>query len=192
MREAQFNRKPRADIKPHFRRFRNSQSLTPLFSGLKNILDTVPCHVLGAAIHFNTLNSYFNCDIQTTSYLTAMQIVLENYCQFLKTKNGVGHVFVESREAQDTEVRMHFHHIKAMGSLFVSPHAMQKLLRDISFPPKTENNVGLQVADFIPNPFARNTLGIKQNKHNLYQNLRGLRYDGSIGKFDRFGIKVMP
>ena len=60
---------------------------------------------------------------------------------------------------------MHFNHVKAMGSMFISPFAMQNYLREIDFPPKSSNNPGLQIADFIPNPFARNAL--KRNRINI-------------------------
>ena len=87
---------------------------------------------------------------------------------------------------------MHFNHVKAMGSMFISPFAMQNYLREIDFPPKSSNNPGLQIADFIPNPFARNALKKKQNKYSIYSQLRLLRYDGGLKRYDRFGMKIMP
>jgi hypothetical protein len=46
-----------------------------------------------------------------------------------------------------------------LSGSFVSPFAMQTLLKDIAFPDKQANEAGLQLADFVPNPFARKGLG---------------------------------
>ncbi|KAB7704904.1 DUF3800 domain-containing protein [Bacillus aerolatus] len=192
IREAQ-NRMHRINtVKPHFQRFRQNGNSRLLFSELSKLFQALPCTIIGACIDMDSLKNHFDPACSTETYLTAMQIILENYCHFLHKNNGIGYVFAESRAAQDTAVRMHFNHVKAMGSMFVSPHAMQTYLREIEFPPKSSNNPGLQVADFIPNPFARNALQKKQNKFNVYKEIRKLRYEGGLKRFDRFGIKIMP
>ncbi len=179
-------------IKPHFRRFRSNPESRKLYQGLQDLFQNIPCHIIGASLNIDNLKMHFDDVCRTEQYLTAMQIILENFCQFLQRHNGVGYVFAESRGSQDRDVRMHYNHIKAMGSMFVSPYAMQTYLREIEFPPKSSNNPGLQVADFVPNPFARKALEKKQPKFNLYQVLRTLRYDGGLSRFERFGVKHMP
>lgn len=190
--EARNRMKRLEDIKPHFQRFRRNEYTRLLYNELSTLLSSVPCTVIGACIDMDELKSHFHPECSTDTYLTAMQIILENYCHFLQKNNGVGYVFAESRETQDIAVRMHFNHVKAMGSMFISPFAMQNYLREIDFPPKSSNNPGLQIADFIPNPFARNALKKKQNKYSIYSQLRLLRYDGGLKRYDRFGMKIMP
>lgn len=190
--EAQNRMKKIDEIKPHFQRFRSNGNTRLLFNELSDLLASVPCTVIGACIDMDSLESHFHPSCSTETYLTAMQIILENYCHFLQKNSGIGYVFAESRQSQDIAVRLHFNHVKAMGSMFISPFAMQTYLREIEFPPKSSNNPGLQVADFIPNPFARNTLKKKQNKFNVYSQLRQLRYDGGLKRYDRFGMKIMP
>jgi hypothetical protein len=60
------------------------------------------------------------------------------------------------------------------------------------FRQKTDNNVGLQIADFIPNSFARSFGKNRDYRFNINTSLNNYRYDGGLGKPDRFGIKVLP
>lgn len=181
------------NINPEFRRFKQAHYSRMLYNELEQIVQSSSCKVIGSCIHMDDLNKHFNKKIVSQNYLIAFQIILENFCHFLERVNGTGHVFYESRdEKPDSIVRMQFNHVKAMGSMYVNPYAMQRHIREIDFPNKLENNAGLQIADFIPNPFARKVLEKKQYKFNIYKTLRLVRYDGGIYKGNRFGIKVMP
>ena len=62
----------------------------------------------------------------------------------------------------------------------------------IDFVNKSENCVGLQIADFVPLSFARDHGGKEQGNPNIFGTLKYHRYDGGIGMKDRFGIKYMP
>lgn len=176
-----------------FDRFRAGAVCRQLYSELQNILK-LNIVTVGSCIVMDTLNSYFSSDILSDEYLIGMQIVLENFCHFLNKNNGVGYVFYESRgEHPDKEVRMRFNLIKAMGSMYINSYAMQKLLKDIEFPNKADNIPGLQIADFIPNDFARNAAGSKKQPFSVYDMSRTIRYNGGIpSKENRFGVKVMP
>lgn len=187
------NKRRLGEIKSEFHRFKENAKMRDLYEKLNNIIETTPISIIGACIKLDGLSEYFHRDLLSDKYLIAMQILFENFCQFLQKKNGVGYVFYESRkEENDKEVRMRFNHIKAMGSMYISPYAMQKHLIEINFPSKLDNNEGLQVADFIPNNFAREHGVNDRYKFNIFNSLRKTRYDGGLLKHDRFGIKVMP
>lgn len=193
VRAAQNTRNSISTIKNEFQRFRRGQYSRSLYDGLDDIINTIPCKVIGAVVKMDDLQAHFNENIVTHNYLIAMQIILENYCKFLSEADGKGYVFYESRDDDpDSKVRMHYNHVKAMGSMYVNPYAMQKRLGEIEFPGKTENNPGLQIADFVPNNFARKALSKRHHRFNIYQTLRRSRYDGGLLKHDRFGIKIMP
>lgn len=180
-------------IKPEFHRFKKGAYSRILYKGIGDLITDSDCKVIGASIRMDDLNQHFNNNIVSENYLITFQIILENFCHFLESVNGIGSIYYEARDKKpDSIVRMHFNQIKAMGSMFINPYAMQNHIREIEFPLKTNNNEGLQVADFVPNPFARKTLEKKQHKFNIYQTLRTSRYHGGIYKGSRFGIKVMP
>ncbi|MHB9143303.1 MAG: DUF3800 domain-containing protein [Paludibacter sp.] len=181
-------------VPSEFGRFRRNVVCRQLYTELNNILNLGVVTVVGSSIVMDTLNSFFNQDILSDEYLIGMQILLENYCHFLNRNNGIGYVFYESRgEHQDKNIRMRYNLIKAMGSMYINSYAMQRLLRDIEFPNKTGNVLGLQLADFIPNDFARQAAGFSKQKFSIYDISRTFRYNGGIpSKENRFGVKVMP
>lgn len=169
-----------------------------LYEELGKLYDLADITVIGASVVLDDLDTYFDEDILSDKYLICMQIIFENYCHFLKKNNSCGHVFYESRqEHHDREIRMRFNHLMAMGSMYINPYAMQKHLTGITFPSKTCNVPGLQIADFVPNDLARKVLSKKtssnnKNRFNISNNLRKARYDGGLSKHDRFGFKIMP
>lgn len=114
---------------------------------------------------------------------------MENFTHFLERNAGKGSIFVESRNLKEDErLQNHYYTLKATGTLFLDKNAMQKRLATISFPLKTDNNIGLQLADFIPNPVARYTGGLKQKTPTLYPFIINKLYDGGIGMPNRFGL----
>lgn len=89
----------------------------------------------------------------------------------------------------DFELYEHYNMIKENGTLFLSSELMKKHLRCISFPLKLDNNIGLQLADFIPNPVARDFQGEAQRKLNIFTEIKNKSYNGNIDRNDRFGLK---
>ena len=66
---------------------------------------------------------------------------------------------------------------------------MKKHLQCISFPLKLDNNIGLQLADFVPNPVARDFQGTEQRELNIFTEIKDKLYNGNIDRNDRFGLK---
>lgn len=176
-----------------FHRFRSNIYSRTLYQELEKIFDLKATTVIGSCIIVDELQAHFNNNILSDKYLIGMQILFENFCHFLSCNNARGSVFLESREeAMDKEIRMRFNHIKAMGTMYINPYAIQRHLQEIHFPAKQENLAGLQMADFIPNTFARKACGKDHKKFNIYDALRKNQYDGNLMKQARFGVKVMP
>jgi len=76
--------------------------------------------------------------------------------------------------------------------MYMPQKTASNCLLGMDFASKSDNNPGLQVADFVPNGFARDCLGTPQAKYNIFRALKYLRYDGGLGLPDRFGVKYMP
>ena len=187
------NRKRMEKIDPIFYCFRDRNNSRILYNGLSDIIRTTDCKIIGAALNKTDLEIHFKSDLVSTDYLIAFQIILENFCHFLDSVDGIGEVYYESRDPKpDAIVRKHYNQIKSNGSMFINAGTMQKYLKEIEFPNKLENNPGLQVTDFVPNGFARKILGFSNHDYNINSVLRSQRYDGIIQKRDRFGVKFIP
>lgn len=148
---------------------------------------------IGVSINCGEYHRLYCSNHKCDEYFIGLQIIMENFVHFLEKHNGIGSLFVESRNPKEDErLQNHYHTLKATGTLFLDRNAMQKRLGTISFPLKTDNNIGLQIADFIPNPIARATGGLNQKTPTLYLHIVNKLYDGGVGITNRFGLKIIP
>ncbi|MEJ6951698.1 DUF3800 domain-containing protein [Natronospora cellulosivora (SeqCode)] len=151
-------------------------------------------YTLGAAVNpFQIKKLYNNHEHVNDDYFIALQIILENFTHFLEYEDAKGAVFIESRNpTEDQRMQNHFHTLKANGTLFLNKNLLQRRLTTISFPLKVDNNIGLQLADFIPNPISRSFAGKKQKSPSLFNHIVNKYYDGNLKMPNRFGLKKIP
>lgn len=190
---------------PEYKRFRAIKFRESFYKDLSSIYDHNKIRIVGGSVNENLLNQYFLIGKDPTTnvyrnsidkYLVSLQLLLENYCHFLCFHNAIGRIIYESRQENENEIiRDRFYHIKLMGSMYITKETMSNHLFGIDFIEKKMNNAGLQIADFIPNVFAREHAGFGQiDKNNEYiRKLKYYRYRGNVqNSQDRFGIKYMP
>ena len=179
---------------PQYERFSKNVNRKNFYKELKTIFTKGIYTIVGGSIGESELNTAFSISGKnnTDEYLICLQMLLENYCHFLCLHNGIGRVIYESRELKaDERLRDKFYHIKLMGSMYIDKHTTGKRLLGIDIVEKSANCAGLQLADFVPNSFAREHTGISQSKYNIFSTLKYFRYDGNVGDKDRFGVKYM-
>lgn len=176
-----------------YKRFKINQNCRNFYNALGQVFDLGIIKVIGATLDTKELNKLFKCGNNPDPYLITLQLILENYCHFLCNNNGRGKILYESRDfIADQNLKDRFYHIKLMGSMYITKNTMEKRLMSIEFEKKEMNNSGLQIADFVPNYFARKYRGFKPNKFNIDDKLRVYRYDGGLYMHNRFGVKNMP
>lgn len=184
---------------PEYNRFRSMSTRQKFYNEFKKVFVNNSITLVGGSLYTEDLMTFYSCNSSghntniTDKYLVCLQLLLENYCHFLCTNNGLGKIIYETRETKgDEQLRNRFYHIKLMGSMFIDRTTMDKRLLGMDFVSKESNNVGLQIADFIPNAFARDHAGFARQRPNIFSTLAYHRYDGNVGKQERFGIKYMP
>lgn len=179
---------------PEYKKFSRNVNRKFFYKELKNIFQNGKYTVIGGSVGKTELNTSFSVSGKndTDEYLVCLQMLLENYCHFLCSMNGIGRIIYESRELKaDERLRDRFYHVKLMGSMYISKSTTEKRLLGIDIVDKQKNCAGLQLADFVPNYFAREHTGKAQSKYNIFSTLKYLRYDGNVGDKDRFGVKYM-
>lgn len=189
--------KGRLDIKkyPEYVKFSKSAERKKFYNELKKIFVHNDITIVGSSISEENLKDFYwvTGRNKQDQYLVALQLLLENYCHFLCTKDGIGNIIYEYRELIGNEkLRDKYYHMKLMGSMYMARATAETRLLGLDFADKTDNIGGLQVADFVPNSFARDHAGMKQCKPGIFSTLQYHRYDGGKGQPDRFGIKYMP
>ena len=175
--------------------FSSHQQVKRFYTELQKIFVQNPIIIIGSCISENNMANYYGVSGKNKQdkYLIALQLILENYCHFLCSKNAKGRILYESRNIiSDEQLRDRYYHMKLMGSMYMQRATAVNCLLGMDFAKKDENDPCLQIADFIPNGFARDCLGVKQPKYNIFRTFKYLRYDGGQGLPERFGIKYMP
>ena len=180
---------------PEYAKFSKRAERKLFYDELKKIFIHNDITIIGSSISEGDLKDFYWIagKNKQDQYLVAMQLLLENYCHFLCTKDGTGNIIYEFRELIGNEkLRDRYYHMKLMGSMYMTRAAAEARLLGLDFADKNDNIAGLQLADFVPNSFARDHAGIKQDKPNIFGTLKYYLYDGEIGQPDRFGVKYMP
>lgn len=182
-------RKPKEGT--HYMKVKDKDSRNRYFALVKELFETKDFHVIGAAL--NTGNAGQLYPDHRDRYFMCLQIILENFTHFLITNKGVGKIVIESRnKKQDDQLKRHFNNLRcSTGTLFYSPKDIGKYITSIDFPEKKSNNIGLQIADMIPNPLNRELSGMKQVVPGLIQCINNKFYDGNLDKVRRFGMKIL-
>lgn len=186
-------RQKRADSVSQFdySSLKNSTKEAEFWSKMKTLFSNHNIRTMCVGIDYNKYKSVYTKSQQKNSeYFIALQIILENFVHFLQENNGKGAVYIESRGIDDDQtLEDQYNTIKNNGTLFIEHHNFNQLLKTISFPMKADNNIGVQIADFIPNPIARHFDNKGQRPHNLYAEIKSKSYDGNKSLIDRFGLK---
>lgn len=191
---------------PEYKRFKSKSFRKDFNKKFSKLYDTKKMQIVGGCVREKTLNQAFavkyNVNGSTMyrnnpdTYLITLQFLLENYCQFLCSHNGIGKVIYEYiTEEENEKIRDRFYNIKLMGSMYITKEAMSKHLLGLDFIKKESNHAGLQIADFIPNSFARHLAGFGQldDDDTLIKKMIHYQYNGTnVNNPSRFGIKFMP
>lgn len=177
-----------------FRLLRRADKRQKFWTKLDNIFLTPDLFItIGAAIHCAEIKKMYMSDQRNDEYYIALQIIMENFTNFLEENDGIGTIFIESRNpTEDQKLQNHYHNLKATGTLFLNRNVIQQRLGTLSFPLKADNIVGLQVADFIPNPLSRHCGGMKQQNPSLHPHILTKLYKGRVNMPERFGLKKIP
>jgi len=162
-----------------------------LFDRIKNLIQNLRISVFVASIDTNKYkNMYYN---KTNDiYDIALQTILENFVHFLIENNAIGSFFIESRnQAENKYLQICYYRLLTGGTLFIDSNTIMNKLSILSFPLKSDNNLGVQLADFIPVSFVRHLIGSK-DYCGLYKLFELKLYKGYGGNMeDRFGFKQL-
>lgn len=162
-----------------------------LFSRIKNLIQALNIFVFVASIDTEKYkNMYY--DKTNDIYDIALQTILENFVHFLLENDGVGSFFIESRNQKENKyLQICYYRLLTGGTLFINSDTIMKKLSILSFPLKSDNNLGVQLADFIPVSFVRNLIGSKDycGLYKLFESKLYRGYHGNMG--DRFGFKKL-
>ncbi|MBN1040072.1 DUF3800 domain-containing protein [Clostridium botulinum] len=164
-----------------------------LWNELNRVFMSNNIATIGAAIEVDKYRSFYQENSLNDEYFIVLQIVLENFVHFLQKNDGIGSVYIESRDHKnDMAIRNIYHKIIANGTLYLNANAFQDRLVNINFAIKADNNIGVQLADFIPGTLNRMCNALNPKKPSILETIKSHLYDGKCTLSERFGFKIMP
>lgn len=177
--------------------FKNKHIYNYTYDVMSNIIEEADLTIIGASIAEDELRKMHSLQDLNDILSICMNIVIENYYHFLCSVNGIGKICYESMpENQNAKIRKRYEIIKNTGTMFYPAKSINKRIKGIEFKNKTDNIIGLQVADFVPNAIGRHILNKSYNDNKqrnvYYPVLESKIYDGYVGNINRFGIKKIP
>ena len=174
-----------SDLLSKYKEKQKKEKAKKIYDAIRDLIINYDIHTVCVGITKTNLFSHYPNSSNTYNkyrlYNVALQIIMENYTHFLEENDSYGCVFYESRNIQaDYDLQKQYELIKEHGTLYLSSEIMKKRLYGISFPLKIDNNVGLQIADFILNPMARKFDGMEQRENSLHNAIITQAYDGVV------------
>ncbi len=174
-----------------FNIFKDSTIRNKFWIDIKKVINDSNIKVLGVCIDCKQYRTMYADGNLNDEYAITMQIIIENFVHFLIKNNGRGVIYAESRQENENYTLLnHYYEVLTKGTLYFNRTALQKYLTIIQFPPKSENNVGLQIADFIPGSLSRLSTG-RRDDYNLGALFSTKLYDGGINMNERYGFKCL-
>lgn len=182
------------DAKNDYSEMRKPEKRNLLWSELNRVFTSGKITTIGAAIDVEKYRSIYEARYLNDEYFIVLQIVLENFVHFLQKNNAIGSVYIESRNhKEDKDIRNIYYKIMANGTLYLNANSFQdKLLNNLNFVIKEDNNIGVQLADFIPGTLNRLCNGLNPKKPSILTAIESNLYSGNCNLSERFGFKVMP
>ena len=177
---------------PCYNIFRANSKAKALYAGLSKLIKDNSIITIGTCVNMVSLTTKYPGEVNPTLTI-ALQMLLENYCHFLTAQNAVGSVCYESlQEPGNTPLRQRFFEMQALGTMYYNSHTLQTHISGIDFVDKSDNLPGLQLADFIPNTFARKVAGLTPKHKEFKKAVFAAAYDGQINDRMKYGLKEIP
>lgn len=175
-----------------YKKCRIKEKREKFWDGLREIYNNTNITTIASVVNDKEYSKYYNSSYSNNCFYISLQTILENFVHFLILNNGIGHIYIEERNAKESlELRNLYYSITANGTLYFDKNVFQERLVGISFQIKEDNNIGLQLADFIPNSLNRYYSGKAQKEPNILNEILNKQYDGGIGLKDKFGFKKL-
>ena len=174
-----------------FNLFRDTDIREKFWKSIKDIVAETDIKVLSCCINQNENEIIYN-QCGNDVYFITLQAIVENFVQFLTRQNNKGKIVIESRnEKENLLLTKHYRSLYNIGTLYINKSIIKKKLHnDLIIKAKSENEIGLQIADFIPNSLI-NSHFRGSDPLGLGELFTHMLYDGSCGNIEKFGFKIL-
>lgn len=159
------------------------------YTAFNKLINKMNIHLFGTIIDIKKYERLYKS--HNNEYYILLKILIENYTHFLENNDATGTIYIESRTASENRSLLcEYYKVYLNGTLYIDSKTIQSRIMGMNFVLKTENNIGVQFADFIPGTCIRSLNG-KPDYYNLYKCFQQKIYSGTDGDNARFGLKKL-
>lgn len=181
-----------------------------IYIKLCEIIKTFDITVFGCKVDETKFKYIFDNSqkILEDPYNIALEVIIENFTHYLNTKNGVGYIVYESRNAEnntdkkspDNKMYENFCKIKSLskGIPYINQNSITNRIRYFDIIRKTTENPGLEFADFIVfNLYKSFFIGDSKDKTEFMKKLEKSLYNGGFSENVKdlkcfYGVRNVP
>ena len=157
-----------------------------------DVFDPNDITVFTAVINPDEYKNKYDSSFLNNEYLVCLEIILENFAHFLEKKKAIGIVYLESQNSKaDNRLHNYYQQLVKRGTRCMSNHAIRTQISTFNFYQKSDLNIGLQIADFIPNTMKKYAYGLKNREPSIEKQIANCLYDGFVGDYGTFGLKKL-
>jgi hypothetical protein len=172
--------------------FLNDNTLSGSFYGeLDTLIAQLPFVVIAACINKQKHLSKYG-SLAYHPYHLSLEFIMERYFYFLGSRSNLGHFVAESRGRQeDKKLQAHFELVKRAGTQYIKRGSAFDCITDLRFFKKTDYLGGLDIADLVAYPIARQ-ISKPDQFYKPYQIVEQKFYRDTTGKVNGYGLKIFP
>jgi hypothetical protein len=159
--------------------------------------------VISVIIDKQEHNNNYDKNWKYDPYHYCQEVLLDRFRLFLKTKDAVGDVMIESRGGrEDIRLKKSFRNLMESGTNFLTAEELQESItsKELKVKVKEANVAGLQIADLLAHSvrrYAFKTLfqmddGKQTFSDNIISILEESKFFRLEGKINSYGIKKLP
>ncbi|MDA2921919.1 DUF3800 domain-containing protein, partial [Patescibacteria group bacterium AH-259-L07] len=137
---------------------RQKQKRESFYHDLNKLFKDIYLTIVGAVIDKDKLKEQYG-EYSDNPYYLSLGFIMERYAIFLREKGEIGEIIIEARNRTDDDLLyLAYSKIMLQGTGFMRSDEFQKRIKDITFIPKKENEIGTQLADLAAYPIATHIL----------------------------------
>lgn len=160
------------------------------YDGLNSIMEHFNYKVICSAIRKEEYIKRYGM-LNNDVYEIALSFIIERavfYLDEIKDANALDIVIEKRGKKEDSQLQKHFQKVKGVGTYFVKPERIKKYGFGFHFRDKKDNINGLQLADLVAYPTARNV--IDPHRANPAFDIVEPKFYSKNGK--KYGLKIFP
>ncbi len=175
-----------------FERMKEREFCEKFYDKLNKLIAELDIVILACAIKKEHHLAKYGIDALDPYHLS-LRVLVERFCFELKeeSSSGSGKIIAEGREAiLDRKLDLAWLELKISGTNFIQAIDINKKIDNLIIKKKNDGLAGLEIADAIVTPIARNLLG-RKSRINIDVIKQKMRKD-EFGEVSGYGLVILP